>query len=361
MVTEHSEDEANAKSKSAAEIVEALIPIWQRVLQRPSIGEQENFFELGGSPVLAAKVFDEIAQVFARELSPVTICQAPTIAALAGVLANPTAPRIPPLVLLKAGANKLPVFITHGVGGNVLELFDVAKHIRSPHPIYGMQARGINGLDEPFDRIEDMAQFFLDAIKEIQPHGPYALIGYSLGGLVTFEMAQRLAASGENVALLAMLESYPDKRYLPLKQRLRLFSRLAKHHSATLIRLPLRHAVSYLTHPAVRLKFRPGQNDGSRPNREPVNTAQPAVLQRMRDSGYLALKRYRPSLYHGKIKFVRAQFSFGFPDDPAPFWAKLADQLEVETVPGDHGGIIATQFESLAVVLSRYLHEAFAT
>ena len=89
-------------------------------------------------------------------------------------------------------------------------------------PIYGMQARGIDGVDEPFDRIEDLAQFYLDAIKEIQPHGPYFLIGYSLGGLVTLEMAQRLRHEHEQVALLVVLWSYPYSGFISRGQRLRL-------------------------------------------------------------------------------------------------------------------------------------------
>ncbi len=98
-----------------------------------------------------------------------------------------------------------------------MDFFQLVKYIQTQRPIYGMQAKGTDGVDEPFDRIEDLAQFYLDAIRKLQPHGPYFLIGYSLGGLVMLEMAQRLIKTGENVALLAMLESYPHPRFLSLK------------------------------------------------------------------------------------------------------------------------------------------------
>jgi hypothetical protein len=81
-------------------------------------------------------------------------------------------------------------------------------------------------------------------------------------------------------------------------------------------------------------------------------------MQRVRDRAYLALTRYRPRFYGGKIKFVRAAVSTNFPDDPRAVWGRLADQFEVETIPGDHLGIITTYFENLAEVLSRYLKEA---
>ena len=183
-----------------------------------------------------------------RELPPVTIYCAPTIAALAAVLEQPADLRFPPLVLLKDGSAEPPLFITHGLGGSVIDFFQVVKHIRTPHPIQGMQAKGIDGTEEPFDRIEDMAQFYLDAIRQVQPHGPYLLAGYSLGGLVTLEMAQRLTAVGEKVALLAMLDSYPDIRYLSLAQRTRLLTRLATRRATTAMKLPVGEA-SFSYHP----------------------------------------------------------------------------------------------------------------
>jgi thioesterase domain-containing protein len=78
----------------------------------------------------------------------------------------------------------------------------------------------------------------------------------------------------------------------------------------------------------------------------------------MRDRAYLALRRYRPRYYPGKIKFVKAETISEFPDDPAAVWTNLAKELEIETVPGDHLGIVNTHYERLAAVLSRYLQEA---
>ncbi|MGA9542483.1 MAG: phosphopantetheine-binding protein, partial [Candidatus Sulfotelmatobacter sp.] len=92
------------KPEATSSMVEALTPIWQRVLQLESVGVDDNFFDLGGDSSLALQLFNEIAQVCDRELPPVTIYQAPTIAALAALLEQPTTPRFPTLVLLKPGA-----------------------------------------------------------------------------------------------------------------------------------------------------------------------------------------------------------------------------------------------------------------
>ena len=336
-------------------MADVLTPIWQHVLRLSSVDVDDNFFDLGGDSALALELFNEIAQACGRELPPVTIYHAPTIAALADLLEQPTTPRLPPLVLLKPGTQAPPVFITHGLGGSVMDFYQVVKHIQLPNAIHGMQTRGIDGVEEPFDRIEDMAQFYLDAIREVQPHGPYLLIGYSLGGLVTLEMAQRLSKSGEKIALLAMLDSYPNIRYLPPGQRIRLLRRLVARHASTVVQLPMREALSYILRPSERRQHIPGDHSGRA--RYQSSGVSPA-MQRVRDSAYLALSRYQPRFYRGAIKFVRAQVSTDFPDDPAAVWANLANQFEVETVPGDHLEIITTHFAQLACVLSRFVTEA---
>lgn len=318
-------------------MIEVLTPIWQRVLQLSSIDVEDDFFDLGGDSLLALQLFTEIAQACNRELPPVTIYQARTIAALAALLEQPVTPRFPSLVPLKEGAKKPPVFIAHGLGGSVIDFFQPVKHLETDHSIYGMQARGIDGVDEPLDRIEDMASFHIDAIRNVQPRGPYALIGYSLGGLVALEMAQQLSGSGEKIALLAMLDAYPHMRFLSLGQRLRLAARQAKRGLHVLRNL-----------------------SGSAPYQPPAGVSLTPAMQRVRASGYSALTQYRPRHYRGEIKFVRAEVSTGFPADAAAVWAPLARKIDVATVPGDHLGIIATYYEDLAAVLSRYLAGAFA-
>lgn len=348
------------KARFSSVSIDQLIPIWERVLQRAPIGVDDNFFDLGGDSLLAVNLFFEIEQTFGREMPPVTIYLAPTIAALAARLEVPAASRLPPLVLLKSGNEGPPIFIAHGLGGSVIDFYQLVKYIESSQPIYGMQARGIDGVDEPFNRIEDLAQFYLNAIKEIQPHGPYFLIGYSLGGLVALEMAQRLSQEKERIALLAILETYPYSRFLSLGQRVRLAMRVAKHRAYTLSRLPLHVAISYLMLPSKRRFYiaRNARRNGKAPNELPGSGAISPTMQRARDSAYIALTRYRPRRYAGTIKFVRAKILSDFPDDPVAVWGNLADRFEYETVPGDHLGIVGEQFECLGSVLTRYLREA---
>ena len=323
------------KPQATSSMIDILTPLWQRVLQVSSIGVDDDFFELGGDSLLALQLFTEIGKVCDRELPPVTIYQARTISALATLLEQPTTPRFPALVPLKEGSKNPPVFIAHGLGGSVIDFFQPLKLIESDHPIYGMQARGIDGLDEPLVSIEEMAAFHLHAIREVHPHGPYALIGYSLGGLDALEMAQQLSSDGEEVALLVMMDAYPHMSFLSLGQRMRLVLRQARR--GLRIFKSLR---------------------GSGPYQPPAGASLTPAMQRVRDSAYLALTRYRPRFYRGEIKFVRAEIPSGFPADARAVWAPLAENIEVATVPGDHLGMIATHYESLATVLSKYLAEA---
>ena len=323
------------KTEATSSMIEVLAAIWQRVLQLQSVQADDDFFDLGGDSSLALQLFNEIAEICHRELPPVTIYQARTVAALAALLEQPTTPRFPALLELKPGAKNPPIFLAHGLGGSVMDFFQPVRHIESDNPIYGIQSKGIDGLDQPLERIEDMAEFSIDAVRELQPHGPYALIGYSLGGLVALEMAQRLSAAGEKIALLAMLDAYPHMRFLSFGQRTRLIACQAKRGF---------HALADFS--------------ASSSYKPPAGVYLTPAMQRVRDSAYLALTRYKPRFYSGKISFVRAAIGSGFPSNAAAVWRPLVEELAVETVPGDHLGMIATHYAELASVLSRYLREA---
>jgi thioesterase domain-containing protein/acyl carrier protein len=320
----------------------ALTVLWQRVLQREPIGAEENFFDLGGDSTLAVELLNEVSKLCGRDLPPVMIYQTPTIALLAEILEHVPVPRLPPLVQLKPGIDESPLFIAHGLGGSAMDFFQPIRYLKTVRPVYGMQAKGYEGAEEPLDRIEDMAEYFLKAVREIQPAGPYYLAGFSLGGLITLEMAQRLSAGGERIALLAMLDAYPHVSTLSPGQRVRLAGRQASLRAAQI--------ANQIIHP------RTGEEKASAEKEELVVTTE--AMLRVRESDKRALQRYHPRFYSGEIKFAKAAISTEFPDDPAAVWAHLAGKFELKTVPGDHVGIITTHYESLASVLSEFLQEA---
>jgi acetoacetyl-CoA synthetase len=184
-------------------------------------------------------------------------------------------------------------------------------------------------------------------IKTIQPKGPYALIGYSFGGLVALEMSRCLLADGDKVALLALLDTYPHRRHLPLAQRLPLTLRRTKSHVHKIKQMPYGGALSYCVRGLHRrLHFLGLQT------RFPADTRPNLCIE---DRNYIAFREYRPQFYPGKIKFVRAEGNFF---DPMKVWGGLVAQIDVETVPGDHLEILDRRYQNLSPLLSRYLEQA---
>ena len=343
------------KHKPTSATLDTLAAIWQRTLQLPAVGHEENFFDLGGDSATALELFSAIALAFQRELPPVTIYQAPTIATLAALLQEAGESKFPAIVRLKAGNQDPPLFLTHGLGGTVIDFYQVVRHIDTLRPLYGMQARGVDGIETAFDRIEDMAQYYLDAVEAVQPDGPYLLAGYSLGGLVTLEMAQRLTAKGKRVALLVLLDAYPHVLQLSRWQRAQLMWQKARREIAELLKLPLRSKLYVLAHPSERKALLPPD-----PYQVLAEAPLSPAMQQMRDRAYLALRRYQPPHYPGKIRFVKAGVITCFPANPGAIWSRYADELELTTLPADHLGIMTTHALQTAAVLSQYIKEVSA-
>ena len=259
---------------------------------------------------------------------------------------------VSPLVLLKEGEGP-PIVIAHGLAGTV-QVSKLVASIQAPNPIYAIQARGVDGAEEPLHRVEDMVSYYMDAINDCCPDGPYILIGYSFGGLVAMEMAQRLHGLGRKILLLIMLDAYPHPQFLRLPTRMTLFVRRMKTHGQQMLQMPARDGWEYfLTGVKRRLHLAP------RSEPPPISSsARERILNNVKEEAYRAYTDYQPRFYAGKVSFVTTATKTFFPADPAAAWKHLAADLEVETVPGDHLNIVTTEFVSLAALLTRYIRRA---
>lgn len=332
------------------------MPLWLSAVRRPSVEINDNFFESGGDHRAADLMFTAIAGKLGQELPSATIYRAPTIAALAKLLEQSSLPRFSPFIQLKSGVEKTPILIAHGLAGTA-SFSQLARSIQTRHPVYGIQARGLDGMQEPFDRIEDMADFYLDALHDLQPQGPYILVGYSFGGLVALEMAQRLSINTKSVAQLVMVDAYPHPRFLSPSQRIFLMARRANRHISEMKQRPAREAVSYFLEGLKRRLHLSKVSDGTVTAAEPSCLSLARTAVQVKKKAFEAYRRYRPRFYPGKIRFVRAELNSYFPDNPALVWGNLAKEVEVETVPGDHIDMVTTDFEGLAAALTRYASE----
>jgi amino acid adenylation domain-containing protein/FkbH-like protein len=187
-----------------------LCELWQKLLRIERVGIRDNFFELGGHSLLAVRLFAEVEKLTQRKLPLVTLFQAPTVEALAGILGQQAQDRSPSLLVpIQPQTGRAPLFLVHGAGGDVLWGYaNLAAHLSKEQPVYGIKSRGQAGLEE-WPTLEEMATGYLREVQALQPAGPYYLGGYCFGGNVAYEMARQLHAQGETVALLALLDSAP--------------------------------------------------------------------------------------------------------------------------------------------------------
>ncbi|MEH2064608.1 MAG: amino acid adenylation domain-containing protein [Nostoc sp.] len=206
-----------------------LTKIWENVLGVHPIAIKDNFFDLGGHSLLAVRLFSEIEKIAGKNLALSILLQAPTIEQLANILereksskssvaATPTADiksetSIPwsSLVPIQPNGSKPPFFCVHGLGGEVLRFRELAVHLGSDQPFYGLQPKGLDGKQLPYTRIDKMAAYYIQQIQTIQPHEPYLLGGYSSGGIIAYEMARQLAIQGKKVALLVLFDTYGSR------------------------------------------------------------------------------------------------------------------------------------------------------
>jgi acetoacetyl-CoA synthetase len=262
-----------------------------------------------------------------------------------------------PLVLLKPGTG-VPLFIVHGLGGNVWELADLGKLIPSPRPVYAIEAKGLDGTAAPIDSLAEMAGYYLAAIRELQPRGPYMLAGYSFGGVVAFEMAHQLADAGQAVALLVLLDSYTHLVNWPSAVRRQVWRSRIANRIAVAARAPLGETIDYYIRRSrdVRHNLRKyGRVIG--PLGFQSEQRSPAV-QRVIECCDAAWIAYRPRFYPGKLTFLKAGRNMRFPNDPQVIWGNLAKQVVIHTVPGEHVELVGAKVDRLALRLSQCMDEA---
>ncbi|MEW6732307.1 MAG: amino acid adenylation domain-containing protein [Acidobacteriota bacterium] len=186
-----------------------LVRIWEEILNISPIGVRDSFFDLGGHSLLAVRLMFQIKKLSGLDMPLTTLFQATTIEKMALLLRQQESViSASALVIIQPRGSKRPFFCVHPAGGNVLCYVNLARHLGLDQPFYGLQARGLNAAAEPDTNIKDMAACYIEAIRTVQPHGPYLLGGWSMGGLVAFEMAQQLRKQNEEVAKIVLFDTW---------------------------------------------------------------------------------------------------------------------------------------------------------
>jgi amino acid adenylation domain-containing protein len=333
----------------ADELELKLTRIWERVMGISSIGVNDNFFELGGHSLLAVRLFAQIEKSFDRNLPLATLFQAPTVKQLARVLREEGwLAAWSSLVMIQAGEQRTPFFCVHAAGGNVLEYRDLARLLGPDQPFYGLQAKGLDGKQEPHTSIKEMAAHYIGEMLEVQPSGPYLIGGRSSGGTIAFEMACQLTAKGEEVGLLALLDTYPAGYFKLLagaggiRQRSIRYLRKLRSHASNLRQLGPGEKFGYILN---KLKYAPEKIRHKLYRRaykiyKKVGQPLPPALKNIEEINFAAVKDYLPQVYSGNaVLFLASDLTADY--DLLDGWRELvAGSIESREISGNHINII---------------------
>ncbi len=353
------------------EMERALAALWRELLGVENPGLGDNFFDLGGESLIAVRMSVRLRRQFGVELPLAALFETPTLEKCAalldrarGVVADgtpaagnvvPVVPAARPkrLVLIKPGQPGLPPFFcVHGAGGNVMNLRDVARGLQPKQPVYGLQARGVDGAERPHEDLVAMAAEYLGEIRQTQPEGPYLLGGYSGGGVVAYEMAQQLTAAGQRVGALVLFDTFS-----PLLERRRMTL------GAALDRMRAEGLAGYLGGVYHR------RREGRRFRRdeealERVLATSEMVPPEIREthltrSFAAAMAGYHPRPWDGRaILFSALDVAWVFSGaGPTYGWDRLISALDVRRVAGNHATLL---LEPQVGVVIAALNEEFA-
>ena len=339
------------------DIERTLAGFWQDLLGVSQVGVEDSFFDLGGHSLIAVRLFAQIKKTYRVDFPISVLFEAPTIRACAALIEDRIGPQetgeapktdtpsrrfthIVPMHEGEGGANS-PFFLVAGMFGNVLNLRHLANLLGSDRPFYGLQARGLYGDDAPHDDIVEAARDYIAELRQVQPHGPYYLGGFSGGGITAYEMAHQLEAAGEEVALVVMLDTpLPQRR--PLSRRDRL---LIQWHELR------KGGPAYLARWAInRVRWEIAKRRAPVVDPAPEHQFHNAAIEA---AFYTSIGKYQMRGWNGNLvlfrppmrgkwqvsngRLVDADRAYVLPDND---WTGHVPGVHVEEVPGDHDSMV---------------------
>jgi thioesterase domain-containing protein/acyl carrier protein len=330
----------------ANETEQRMAAIWEKILGLAKISAAANFFDIGGHSLLAAQLVARIEQSFGQKIPLAKLFQAPTIQQLSALLAGKTAPQgIAGLVALQAKGSRPPIFCLHGVPSMRL----LAAELGEDQPFFVVNLPEDNTVKAPY-RVEDIAAIHLETIQQIQPQGPYFLLGWCREALLAYEIAQRLRAQGQEVALVAMFDTWIPKFLTRFSggearrarrsfeiERLRL-------HGQNLRQLGFRETMTY-----TRERLLGAIGDRLRhlkwhvSHRLTLSLGSAAVRRKQSQDEMLliAVSQYEPKAYDGKVILFRSdKYRTWKYWDRDLGWSQMLPNLQVHEVPGVHDSML---------------------
>jgi amino acid adenylation domain-containing protein len=316
---------------------EELSQVWRKVLGLDRVSTKANFFHVGGHSLAAARLMASIEQQFSKKLPLATLFQNPTIAQLSRVLEG-AATKPSGLIALQTGGSQAPFFCVHPVGGTVFCYTELARQLGPNQPFYALQSPGLNADEALLPSIAAMAAEYVTLMRSVQKEGPYRLGGWSMGGVIAFEMARQLEEQGISVESVTMIDSSVSSRNssgrTPEVDEGQLLAHFAADLGLRLDRIQLAKYMQNGNEAVVKMIEEAKQ-------RSILSADFDSVLpQRLFDifkNNFRAAVEYVPQPYRGRLVYFEAQEHPARRISMTRLWKKFAPGgLEVYGVPGDH-------------------------
>jgi amino acid adenylation domain-containing protein len=325
---------------------EQLAAIWEELLQMRPIGVTDDFFDLGGHSLLVVRMAARIEERFGRSIALSDLLKGSTIEALAARLEAPIAASCASSVVdLGARGPGRPLILVHPIGGGVICYRALARSFDGKRDILGVEAYGLEGEGALESDLVRMASRYVEALQHERIQGPYILGGWSMGGVVAFEMAAQLAAAGQEAPVVVMIDPPAPGRGLaprPFNDQETMAA-----FAADLARTAGRE--SWMRFEQLRgldaQSLRTGNFERALEGTEIAREIGAARFRRLYEvfrANRQALEGYQPRSYPGRAVVVRARSTHGLVDDHVLCeWQALAlGGVTTHYLPGDHYSIM---------------------
>jgi amino acid adenylation domain-containing protein len=358
----YGQDEARNFVAARGQVEFELCRIWQEVLGVEKVGVTDNFFELGGHSLMATRMMFRVSEWLGKTVPLSVLFRESTVEKLAAYLGRDVEIAAQgSLVGIQTGGDERPFFCVHPVGGNVFCYAELARRLGDGQPFYALQSQGLHGAQETHGSIEEMAAAYIEELRAVQPAGPYLLGGWSMGGVVAFEMARQLENGGEAVALLALMDASPltpvergveEDEALLLASFAEDIGRLYSHASfpvaEELQRLDPERRLAHLYERARAANVIPPD----------LSLTDVGRFFEVFKNNVRAMSVYRPEIIRARVVLFRSAEQAGEGEMGASLgWRRFAGEgLEVVPVPGDHYSMVrAPHVDALAEKLRECL------
>jgi len=348
-----------------------LARIWASLLNQKKIGIHDDFFEIGGHSMIAVALMVKIEKELNIRLPLASLFERSTIHLLAELIdQNSESIEWRSLVPIRPAGTKKPLFLIHGLGLNVLLYTTIINYLDPGQPVYGLQARGLNGVDKPLDSIETIAAYYISEIQTIDKEGPYALAGFSLGGKIAFEMARQLNEMGMKVSFLGLLDATADRSvtHQPFLKRnqymIKYFINYVSWNLASFFREPNETKFSVIRRRWKGLEKRIRGLDIKIDKKDLVSEGKkselPKFLRKVHRANHRANRNYIIRPYNGTVHLFKAlKQTFYIPDPVYYGWDLVAmGGVTVHGIPGEHSNTFAPPNDKyFAEILQKTLDE----